>query len=383
MEQSLFTGKIAIVHEWFATYAGSEKVVEQILQVFPQADLFGLFDFIPTNSRDFILNKTVSTSFLQNFPFINQSNYRRYLPFMPLAIEQLDLSAYKLIISNCHAVSKGVITGPDQLHISYIHSPMRYAWDMQNAYLENSGMNWFKSWLARLLLHYVRSWDSIAANRPDMLLANSSFIARRIKKIYRRESQVLYPPVDTDFFTPSGPREDFYLAASRFVPYKRIDLIAKAFRKMPDKKLILIGDGPELPRIKPFLGANVIWLGYQSTEVLRDHLRRCKAFIFAAKEDFGILPLEAQACGAPVIAFGEGGATETVRGQGRTGQTGLFFDEQSADSLQLAVLEFENLKPSITAEDCRANAELFSNQRFQKEFLGFVTTAWNDFQKQQ
>jgi glycosyltransferase involved in cell wall biosynthesis len=382
MEQSLPRGKIAIVHDWFTTYAGSEKVVEQILQVFPRADLFSLVDFISTDSRAFLLNKPVKTSFLQNFPFINQKNYRSYLPFMPLAVEQLDLSAYEVVISSCHAVSKGIITGPDQLHISYIHSPMRYAWDMQNAYLENSGPNRIKSWVARLLLHYIRGWDALAANRPDLLIANSAFIARRIRKVYRRESQVIYPPVDTDYFSPAGLREEFYLAASRFVPYKRMDLIAETFRNLPDKKLVMIGDGPELSRIKPLLGPNVTWLGgYQPSDVLRDHMRRCKAFLFVAKEDFGIMPLEAQACGAPVIAFGEGGAAETVRGQNLTGQTGLFFYEQSVDSLQSAILEFESITPSVASEDCRANAELFSNQRFQKEFRGFVTTAWDEFKK--
>jgi glycosyltransferase involved in cell wall biosynthesis len=380
MEQSLSKGKIAIVHEWFTTLGGSEKVIEQLLKIFPNADLFSLFDFLPEKDRAFLGSTKVQTTFLQTMPFINHKNYRTYLPFMPLAVEQINLSDYDLIISNCHAVSKGVITSPEQLHISYIHTPMRYAWDMQNAYLENSGFKNIKGAIARVLLHYVRNWDAIASMRPDKLLANSGFIAKRIQKIYRRNSHVLYPPVDTDYFTPDGTKEDFYLVASRFVPYKRVDLIAEAFRKLPDKKLVVIGDGPELPRIKPLFGANITWLGYQPTPVLRDYLQRCKAFIFAAKEDFGIMPLEAQACGVPVIAFGEGGATETVRGQGSMGQTGLFFHEQSVDSLQSAVLEFENITPAITSEDCRANAELFSNQRFQKEFLGFITAAWDEFQ---
>jgi glycosyltransferase involved in cell wall biosynthesis len=383
MEQSLHKGKIAIIHEWFTTLGGSEKVIEQLLKIFPNADLFSLFDFLPEKDRAFLGSTKVQTTFLQTIPFINGRNYRTYLPFMPLAVEQMNLSDYDVIISNCHAVSKGVITSPEQLHISYIHTPMRYAWDMQNAYLENSGLKNVKGMLARVLLHYVRNWDVIASMRPDKLLANSGFIAKRIRKIYRRDSDILYPPVDTDYFTPLGPRDDFYLAASRFVSYKRVDLIAEAFRKMPDKKLMIIGDGPELSRIKHLFGANVTWLGYQPKPVLRDHLRRCKAFIFAAKEDFGIMPLEAQACGAPVIAFGEGGATETVRGQGCVGQTGLFFYKQSIDSLQSVVLEFENIVQPITVEDCRANAELFSNQRFQKEFLDFVTTSWNDFHKPQ
>ncbi len=373
--------KIALVHDWFTTYAGSEKVVEQMLCVFPQADLFGVVDFLPRDSRAFLLDKPVKTSFLQNFPFISSKNYRQFLPFMPLAVEQFDLSAYDVIISSCHAVSKGVITGPDQLHISYVNSPMRYAWDMQEAYLKTARQGALKDTLARLLLHYIRNWDFVAAYRPDILIANSSFIKKRIQKVYRRESSVLHPPVDTDYFTPDGAREDFYFTASRFVPYKRIDLIAQAFRGLPDKKLIIIGDGPELPRIKPFLGENVIWLGYQPGDVLRDHLRRCKAFIFAAREDFGILPLEAQACGAPVIAFGEGGVRDTVCGPGSVNPTGIFFHHQTIADLQAAVLEFEAMAPAIQPEHCRANAERFSNQRFREEFANFVNAAWQEFQQ--
>ena len=371
--------KIAIVHEWFTTLGGSEKVIEQLLQIFPNADLFSLIDFLPEKERGWLAGRKVQTSVLQKFPFININNYRSYLPFMPMSIEQLDLSGYDIVISNCHAVSKGVITSPEQLHISYIHTPTRYAWDMQNSYLENSRINGLKGLLARLLLHYIRIWDFAAASRPDVLIANSGFIARRIRKTYRRESQVIYPPVDTEYFTLNGPREDFYFTASRFVPYKRIDLIVEAFRGMPDKKLVISGDGPELERIRPMFGENITWLGYQPTDVLRDQLRRCRAFIFAAKEDFGITPLEAQACGAPVIAFGEGGATETVRGQGSAHQTGVFFPSQTIPALQAAVREFES--HSIPAQDCREQAERFSNQRFQVEFGSFVKKSWEDYQQ--
>jgi glycosyltransferase involved in cell wall biosynthesis len=370
---------IAIIHEWFTTLGGSENVIEQLLHIFPNADLFSLIDFLPEKDRGILGDKQVQTSFLQQFPFINAQNYRTFLPFMPLAIEQLDLSAYDLVISNCHAVSKGVITGPQQLHIGYIHTPLRYAWDMQNEYLHNNQMKGLKGAAARLLLHYIRIWDAAAANRPDVLLANSRFIARRIQKTYRRESQVMYPPVNTDYFTPAGPREDFYFTAARFVPYKHIDMIVEAFRGLPDKKLVIIGDGPELPRIQPLFSENITWLGYQPTPVLRDHLRRCRAFIFAAREDFGILPVEAQACGTPVIAFGEGGITDTVRSQGSHNQTGLFFMSQTPASLQDAVRDFEKL--NIKAEDCRTQAERFSNQHFQTEFLRFVKNAWDEFQQ--
>lgn len=380
MEKSLQKSKMAIVHDWFTTPGGSEKVIEQLLKTFPRADLFSLVNVLQEQDRVFLGDKDVHTTFLQQMPFINHKNYRSYLPFMPLAIEQIDLSDYDVVISNCHAVSKGVITGPEQLHISYIHNPLRYAWDMQNAYLKNSGMGALKNAVARILLHYVRNWDFIAASRPDILIANSSYIAKRIHKIYRRESSVIFPPVDTDYFTLGDEnREDYYLTASRFVPYKRIDLVAETFHSMPEKKLIIIGDGPELPRVKPFLGENVVWLGYQAGDVLKDHMRRCRAFIFAAKEDFGIMPLEAQACGAPVIAFGEGGARDTVRGQGTTDQTGIFFEEQTVESLRMAIREFENINPSIQAGACRSNAERFCNQRFQDEFRAFVEKSWDAF----
>jgi glycosyltransferase involved in cell wall biosynthesis len=372
--------KIAIVHEWFTTPGGSEKVVEQILQVFPDADLFSLIDFLPEKERGMLSGKKVHTSILQNAPFINGRNYRSYLAFMPLAIEQLDLSGYDLVISSSHAVSKGVITGPGQLHVSYVHTPIRYAWDMQNSYLENSGIKGFKGAAARILLHYIRIWDVIAASRPDVMAANSRFIARRIRKIYRREAEVIYPPVDTEYFTPEGNREDFYFTASRFVPYKRIDLIVEAFRNLPDKKLVIIGDGPELSHLQPMFTGNIIWLGYQPDQVLRDHLRRCKAFVFAAKEDFGIMPVEAQACGAPVIAFGEGGAAETVIGPGSDQQTGVFFPSQTVADLQHAIREFES--QNIKTEACRENAERFSPACFQKEFYGFVKKSWDEFQNE-
>ena len=373
------TKKIAIVHEWFTAIGGSEKVVEQLLQVFPDADLFGLIDFLPALDRGLLDSRPVRTSFLQRAPFINANNYRSYLALMPLAIEQLDLSAYDLIISSCHAVSKGVITGPDQLHISYIHTPMRYAWDMQSAYLESGAMLGIKGLVARLLLHYIRIWDVGAANRPDVLIANSSFIARRIRKVYRRASTVIHPGVDTEYFTPQGPREDFYFTASRFVPYKRLDLIIDSFRGLPDKRLVIIGDGPELDRYQGRLPANISCLGTQPASVLRDHLRRCRAFIFAAREDFGILPVEAQASGAPVIAFGQGGVVDTVRGQGNSNQTGFFFQAQTVAALSQAILDFDN--QVIHAEDCRTQAEKFSSLRFRGEISKFVERAWADFQR--
>ena len=367
--------KTAIIHDWFTTYAGSERVIEQLLQIFPDADLFGLIDILSEEEKWFIQNKAIHTSFIQNAPYI-RNHYRSYLPLMPLAIEQFDLSIYNLIISNCHAVSKGVICNPEQLHISYIHSPIRYAWDLQETYLGSGGM---KNAIARLFLHYIRMWDITAAQRPDKLIASSRFIAKRIQKFYRRPSTVIYPPADTDYFTPGGEKEDFYLTVSRLVPYKRIDLILKAFQSMPDKKLVVMGEGPEARKLENITAPNITWLGFQPAHVLREYLRRCRAFVFASKEDFGIIPIEAQACGTPVIAFGEGGALETVNGLESQQPTGIFFQPQTQEALQMAILEFESNAAVFTPEVCRRNAERFSNQRFQKEFQEFISSACDEF----
>ena len=367
--------KIAIIHDWLVTYAGAEKVLEQLLMIYPNGDLFSLVDFIDEGKRDFILNKNVNTSFIQKFPFA-QKKYRSYLPFMPLAIEQLDVSKYDLLISSSHAVAKGVITGPDQLHISYVHSPIRYAWDLQHQYLKEAGLErGMKGWIAKAILHYIRNWDYRTANGVDYFVANSKFIARRIWKVYRREADVIYPPVDVSAFTFHDKKEDFYLTASRMVPYKKIDLIVEAFSQMPDKKLVVIGDGPDFNKIKVKAGSNVELLGYQPFEVLRDYMQRAKAFVFAAEEDFGITPVEAQACGTPVIAYGKGGALETVRGYGQTEKpTGLFFEEQTVKSLVDSIKLFENISDDIKYEDCRENALRFSPERFRKEFEDYVNS---------
>ena len=372
--------KIAIVHDWLVTYSGSERAVEQILQVFPDADLFCLFDIMSNEERSFLKGKNVTTSFLQKLPF-KAKLYRRFLPLMPIAVEQFDLSTYDVIISNCHATSKGVITGPGQLHISYIHTPIRYAWDMQNEYLEASQPGLPMDIAMRVMLHYIRLWDMSASSRPDIILANSSFIAKRIWKIYRRESQILYPPVDVEIFSYQDRKDDYYLTVSRLVPYKRLDLIMEAFRGMPDKKLVVIGDGPDREKIRRLVAANIQWLEHQSTNALRKCMQNARAFIFAAKEDFGITPLEAQACGTPVIAFQEGGVAETVRGLDHPAPTGVFFSEQTSRSIQEAVELFESIPEKISPQACRKNAERFSNLRFKQEFNDLLLKAWAEFQK--
>lgn len=364
--------KIAIIHDWLVTYAGAERVLEQILLLFPEAHLFSMVDFLPKSQRGFIQNKPVKTSFIQKLPFA-KNKYRQYLPLMPLAVEQFDLSGYDLVISSSHAVAKGVLTGPDQLHISYIHSPIRYAWDLQHEYLKESGLDkGLKGWLARCLLHKIRLWDYRTANGVDGFIANSYFIARRIWKVYRRESAVIYPPVDVEAFSLSESKEDFYLTASRMVPYKKIDLIVDAFSKMPDKKLVVIGDGPDFKKVRAKAGANVVLMGYQPFEVMKDYMQRARAFIFAAEEDFGIVPVEAQACGTPVIAYGKGGVLETIRGLEHPTPTGVFFHEQTVPSLVEAVELFERAGNKISPQDCRENALRFSPERFRRELREYI-----------
>jgi glycosyltransferase involved in cell wall biosynthesis len=366
--------KVAIVHEWLVDYSGSERVVEQLLKCFPQAQLFTVVDFLDDKDRGFLGGRKSQTSFIQNLPRSRKS-FRSYLPLMPIAIEQFDLSSYDLIISSSHAVAKGVITGPAQIHISYVHSPIRYAWDMQHQYLRESGLvKGFKSKIARAILHYMRLWDVRTANGVDHFVANSNFISKRIQKVYRRESEVIYPPVATDKFKMKEIKEDFYLTAQRMVPYKRVPLIVEAFKKMPNKKLVVIGDGTEFDAAKAVAGPNVSFLGFQSFEVLHDHMQRAKAFVFAAEEDFGITPVEAQACGTPVIAYGRGGALETVVGLDAAthGHTGVFFKHQTIESIQNAVQQFEEHINKFSSENCRVNAERFSEEHFRMHILKSV-----------
>lgn len=373
--------KVVFIHDWLVTYAGAERVLEQMLNVYPDAKIMTLIDFLPHKQRDFIRNKSVETSFIQNFPF-SRSNYRNYLPFMPLAIEQHNVSSYDIIISSSHAVAKGILTGPDQLHICMCYSPIRYAWDLQHQYLNESGLNkGLKGWMAKAILHYIRLWDQRTAHGVDKFIAISDFIARRIRKTYNRDSIVIYPPVDVERFSYFDKKEDFYLTASRMVPYKRIDMIVEAFTAMPERKLFVIGDGPDFEKIKAKAGENITLLGYQSFEVLKDHLQRARAFIFAAEEDFGIAPLEAQACGTPVIAFKKGGAVETIRGLGSPKPTGVFFEEQTVSGLQNAVHIFEENVDAISAIDCRENALRFSPERFRSEFKDLVESEWITFKK--
>ena len=338
------------------------------MKVFPHADLFAVIEFLPDSLKGFIQHKPVNTTFIQKLPGAAK-RYRSYLPLMPIAIEQHDLSAYDVIVSSSHAVAKGVLTGAHQVHVSYVHTPMRYAWDLQHQYLEEAGLaRGPKSVLARWLLHRLRLWDLRTANGVDDFVANSQFVARRIWKTYRREATVIYPPVDVEGFNLHSSKEHFYLTASRMVPYKRVPLIVEAFAGMPERQLVVIGDGPEMERVRKLATKNITLVGFQDFATLKQYMQRARAFVFAAEEDFGITPVEAQACGTPVIAFGRGGAVETIRDLQHPTPTGVFFDAQTPHAIRAAVQEFERNSARISAASCRSNAERFSAERFRSEF---------------
>jgi glycosyltransferase involved in cell wall biosynthesis len=366
--------KIALVHDWFVESGGAEKVVASILNIFPDAEVFSTVDYLSPSQRKSILkDKKVHTTFIQRLPF--SKKYKKYFSLMPLAMESLDFSDYDVVISSSSSVGKGIITGPDQIHICYCHSPMRYAWDLQEQYLKESGLNrGVKSFFARYLLFFMRNWDVRSSFGVDYYVANSDYISKRIKKVYRRDSEVIYPSVDVDDFESVDEKEDFYFTCSRMVPYKKIDLIVDAFSQMPDKRLVVIGDGPDMKKIKKKAGSNVELLGHQPFTVLKDKMAAARAFVFAAEEDFGIVPVEAQASGTPVIAYRKGGALETII----DGETGIFFDEQNVESIIQAVKEFES--KVFDFNKIRKNSERFSAAIFNQKFKHYVIEKVKDSQ---
>jgi glycosyltransferase involved in cell wall biosynthesis len=364
--------KKALVHDWFSVYAGAEKCVESFTNIWNDFDIYSLIDFLDEKDRKIILKgKYAKTSFIQNLPFA-KTKYRNYLPLFPLAIEQFDLSEYDVILSSSHAVAKGVLTHANQLHISYVHTPIRYAWDLYHQYLKESGLDkGLKGKLAKYFLHKIRIWDISTINRVDHYIANSNYIARRIKKVYDKGATVIYPPVDVDKFELEENKEDFYLTASRIVPYKKIDLIVEAFSKTK-KKLIVIGTGPDIDKIKSKATKNIEILGFQPDEVLIKYMQKAKAFIFAAEEDFGIIPVEAQACGTPVICLGKGGAKETVI----NGVTGIHFETQTIEALLKAINIFEKNYDKFEPTLIRKHSMKFNRKRFEKEIKEFVENSY-------
>jgi glycosyltransferase involved in cell wall biosynthesis len=368
--------KKAFVHEWFEYPAGSEQCVESFMKIWPDFDIFALVDFFSPEARDkYLLGKQTTTSFIQRLPGA-EKHFRNYLPLFPLAIEQLDVSGYDVVFSNSHSVAKGVLTKCNQLHICYCHTPMRYAWDLYHQYLHAAGLDkGLKSAITRYFLHRIRIWDYTTANRVDHFIANSNYTASRIKKIYNKPAEVIYPPVDVDKFPCESNKDEYYITVSRLVYYKKIDLVVEAFSQMPDKKLLVIGEGSELPKIKALAGKNVELLGYRSPAELKVLLQKAKAFVFAAEEDFGIVVPEALSCGTPVIALRKGGAKETVI----DGVSGVHFNEQTVPSIMEAVKRFEGIQDKLTPEVVAQSAARFSRPRFEREVQAFVEAKINEF----
>jgi len=364
--------KVAIVHDWIVNIGGAEKVLKAILEIFPDADIFTLVYSEETLEKLNIKNN-VYASFIKYMP-LGEKKYSYYLPLMPLAIEQLDLSKYDLVISSSHCVAKGVITKSYQTHVCYCHTPMRYIWDLYFPYLKDHKVNTgIKGLFVKAIFHYLRMWDVLSSNRVDYYIANSKNVAKRIMKIYRRESKVIYPPVEVDKFTPSKDKDDYFLVLSRLVPYKKVDLVVEVFNelKLP---LFVIGDGEEMPKIKKIAKENIKILGWQENHIVREYLSRAQALIFPAEEDFGIVPVEAQASGTPVIAYGKGGSLETVI----DGETGIFFYEQNRESLKKAIFRFINERDNFKTENIVKNAYRFSKDRFIREFKEFMDEILNN-----
>lgn len=360
--------KVAIVHEWLTIYGGSERVVEQLLKIYPEADIFTTV-YNKKNMGKIFPPEKVHTSFMQKIPF-SQKYYTKMLSLMPRAFESFDLSGYDLVISSSSSCAKGVITSADTLHISYIHTPMRYAWDLYHDYMKSSGL------ITRLamkgVMHKIRQWDALSGLRVDKFIANSSLVKRRIEKVYRRDAEVIHPPINTEFFKPDGQEpDDFYFILSRLIPYKRIDLAIRACNEL-GRKLIILGAGPLEKELKKIAGPTIEFLGRLSDEESRKYYQRCRAFLFPGYEDFGITPVEAQACGRPVIAYGKGGVLDSVI----PGKTGVFFNEQTVESMKEGILELE--KKTFSAEQIRAHAEVFSNEKFRSKIEGYIKSVLSD-----
>ena len=384
-ESQALPRRIALVHEWFTprSVGGAEQVVQAIdarLQAQGiTAQLAALVDGESSRRESWLQGRSIRTSPIQNLPW-GVSHVQQYLPLLPLAIEQIDLSDAELVISSSHLVAKGVLTAPDQLHLSYVHTPVRYAWDQMHAYLQRSALA--RSGLGPLIryqLHALRQWDQLSAQRVDVLVANSRFTARRIRKVWGRDAEVLAPPVAVERFRWNQPRDDVYLCLCRLVPYKRVDLVVEAFNRLA-LPLLVVGDGPERIRLEQMAGPTVTILGRQSQQQVEQLLSRCRAYVYAGLEDFGIAPVEAMASGAPVIGLGRGGLLDTVRcaASGMADATGVLFPDQTVDSLTEAVRWFERrqLWQVLDAAVLRQWAERFRPEAFAQRFDAILQRAW-------
>jgi len=361
------TLRVAIIHYWLVGMRGGEKVLEEICALFPQAEIFThVLD--PEAISPALRQHQIHTTFINGLPGARK-HYQKYLPLMPMALEELDLRGFDLVISSESGPAKGVITPPNCLHICYCHSPMRYLWNMYHGYKAEAGA------LTRLLMvplcHYLRQWDQLSSGRVDHFLANSTAVQARINKYYRRQAVVIHPPVDTESFTiTTGELGDYYLVCGQLVGYKRVDLAVEACNRN-GRPLVIIGGGEMLKKLKAKAAANIRFLGPQSFEVLREHYQHCRALLFPGEEDFGIVPLEAMACGRPVIAYGKGGVLDTVR----DGVTGILFPEQSVESLLAAINDYESRPEAFAPDTIRAHAQHFSKEVFRQRLREVIGSA--------
>ena len=369
--------KVALVHDWLTGMRGGERVLEILCQIYPEATLYTLLYVRDRLSRA-IEEMEIKTSYVQRLPRASKY-YRYYLPLFPSAIERLDLRGYDLVISSSHCVAKGVLPMPGSLHISYCHTPMRYVWDVHHDYFRDSGRG-LKGFLVSALANYLRIWDVTSSQRVDEFIANSGFVRQRIKKYYRRESVVIHPPVNCDYFRPSEKVNEggYFLMVTALVPYKRVDLAIEAFNRL-GRPLLIVGDGQGMGDLKKRAGKSIEFLGWQGDEKIREYYQGCRALIFPGKEDFGITPVEAQACGKPVIAYGDGGVLETVRPFPGERPTGVFFDDPTAESLMRAVDLFEKNRERFDPRAIRDHALLFDQENFRAKIGSFVEERYRAF----
>jgi len=364
--------KIALIHYWLVGMRGGEKIVESLCKIFPDIDIYTLV-YDKDKVSNVINSKKIYTSSIQKKPFAKK-HYQIYLPFMPVAIEQFDLSGYDIVISSESGIAKGVLTKPETCHICYCHTPMRYLWNMYFDYLKNERIGFLKRKFIEVFFNYLRVWDLATASRVDYFISNSDNVRKRILKYYKRESRVIYPPVPVNDFIFSDKKEGYYLIVSQLVSYKRIDLAVDAFNIL-GKELVIIGDGPEKKKLIKRSNKNIKFLGWQDDKVLKEYYSKARAFIFPGEEDFGITPVEAQASGTPVIGYGKGGILETVI----DGVTGMFFYRQDTAELVEAVKEFEKIRDNMDSNRMRENARRFTTSEFEKQIKSFIMEKYSDY----
>ncbi|MEE9553626.1 MAG: glycosyltransferase [candidate division Zixibacteria bacterium] len=377
--------RVALVHDWLNGMRGGENVLQAFSSIFPRSVIYTLFCDPEMISAD-LKKHDIKTSFIQNFP-LRQKHYRHFLPLFPRAIESFEFKNTDLVISSSHCVAKGAVTGKNTLHICYCHSPMRYVWDRFDDYFPKSEINPVRYKAIKYLTNRLRRWDKQTSGRVDLYLANSNFVKDRIKNYYNRPAKVIHPPVDTNFYTPESSKEEsYFLLAGAMVPYKKGEIVIEAFRGVGEK-LIVTGDGPELPRLANMASKNVEFTGWIDRETLRKYYQGCRALIFPGVEDFGIIPVEAQACGKPVIAYGKGGILDTVKapdlenaGQFDGFKSGLFFNKQTPEEIRRAVKVFSSME--FDHEAIRNHTVGFSNERFYKEMNVFLNESVGIFRKQ-